>query len=434
MLKHSKGQWAWFIKTVITALFLSLFFCFIQSAYAVCDIKTNGRNFACLDNSRFFWMGDTSWTFSTSDLPCGTSCSSGDFAGYVDVRAAQGFNVIQGNIFHYPKAAEPGRNADEDVKATNENNNSPFCTKSGSQCTSNCTNVAVNSWSYDCPNPAYYQNVKNRIAYMNSQGIIAAIAPGWGANFDCSSIPGVPGAPAWTTAQINSYYDYLAGYFGNANPDLQIIWLVSSNTNSAGPANCSNVTWQSLAARINNVDDNDGQAHLITIHPKASPPGGYDIAQLQNQPCEDPTPVTDNLGGVPVVDGEFNYEVTDSCWDYKTDPNSSCQETNFSGLTSDGACSCDASVNENHHAKPDIVLYGAWSVVMRGGYFTYGNASTYYKFADKSNCIDDKQSTAADDMTILYDFFNNHPDGTVKWNETGFGPKNPPLSSAEDEV
>ena len=118
---------------VFLALFACAFF-FAADVDAVCDVQiaNDPHKFVC-GGQPFFWMGDTSWAFSTSELPCtifnnAVDCGSqanSNFKTYIDGRRDRGFNVLQGNLYTLP---------DADLHSNNENNESPFCPKVGSQC------------------------------------------------------------------------------------------------------------------------------------------------------------------------------------------------------------------------------------------------------------------------------------------------------------
>lgn len=316
------------------------------------NISNVGHKFRA-GNDFFFWMADTAWLFSTELVCSGDRCNSGGtFQGYVEDRRGQCFRALQGNLFTFPETG---------VDATNEGGNSPFCNGT------DCTDVALENWDYNKPNEQYFLNVENRIERLNDQGMVGVIAPNWALAFNCcepdnqnEECDGYPGpndvSHAWTNFnQVKCFYDYISRKAGDDGNDSghgcgttglggshsfdftnkKIVWLVASNYHESKDvdnfAACSGAgSWDDLA---NIIRANDSDA-LVSVHISSGSTvdlidltGIYNPSYMQNQPCVDPRLINHSLDlwSGPAVNGEFNYEVTQACWDSKCTDWGTCE-------------------------------------------------------------------------------------------------------------
>lgn len=397
-----------------------------------CDIgesSANPYNFACkedgIDVSDFFLMGDTSWSFSTNDVICdtgtqGDSCDTNPpspFVTYVNTRASQGFNYIQGNIF-----TQRCTNSDAQLTQVNEGGE-PF---------------TYNGNDYNDERLAYFGNVAKRIQYANQEGIVVGLSLGWGNVISCT-LP-CSGAHKFLNAtKLTEYIDYVISQFSA----FQIVWIVSSNVNTTEETACSGLDRSDIADQIRNGDS----SHMISMHPTDNrtsldieydyPAGtSHNITYQQIRPCDDPDQVKDSRDDEanPVINGEFEYEITEACAKCKPSDPGPCDLKN--GCASDAdcpdvavACACDPACGGTHHSRVNEVLHAAWQIATRGGYFVFGNAGTYHYYTDKSyqgtNCLnyflDTNNAPGALYMQILYNFFND-PNFPVKWYDPNFEP------------
>ena len=269
------------------------------------------------DGTPFFLVGDTLWSFSTAAISW-----PDEFQTYVGARSNQGFNYVHGDVYQqYPD----WNDGNEGGQAFIGNN-------------------------VDQLNPGFWQNLDQRIAYMNENGIVLGFLLTWAND-------------GWNRFQNEVQVERFAQYVINRYGAFNLIWIIEGEYEE----------WR-LPGGHNNLGnyfmDNDPYGHLRTIHTidtSSDDFGSEPWHTLIYQQIVDPGLITaDRSYGKPVVNSEFGYE-----GDYSA----------------------------------DIVRKRAWEIVMRGGYFVYGNRKTFHYNASMTH--ENLYSPGALYISYLKDFFTN---------------------------
>ncbi|MDZ7302025.1 MAG: DUF4038 domain-containing protein, partial [candidate division KSB1 bacterium] len=281
--------------------------------------------FAHEDGTPFFLMGDTQWLFSSSEVSWPT-----EFQKYVEARAAQGFNYIHGQIY---ALNPPGAEGNE--------GGPPFY-----------------SSDVDNLNPGYWQQLDQRVAYLNAKGIIAGLVLAWADE-------------GWqqfsTQRQVERYVQYVTSRYSAYN----IIWITAGEYEEADPPGGHSHLGQFLKAM-------DPYGHPITTHTIDTSADDFGKAAWHTtiyEQTSDPAQITrDRRYHKPVINAEFGYEGDQS---------------------------------------PEEVRRDAWEILMRGGFFVYGNTATFHSNATMTP--ESLYSDGAVFMTILKNFWTNNGKYTISW-------------------
>jgi len=302
----------------------------------------NPHGFALSETGPIFWMGETAWRLMSNAAPF----SDGTFQKYIDTRKKQGFNQI-----HFVLVA----------------GGSPFGME-------NPVNEGGPLWfsqQENRINPAFFEWMDRRVAYMDSSRMALGFFITWAQQF-----------AAFSTEDLERLERYLIARY-SAYPLLH--WVIVGEFEETGTTEAYN----DHGALFKNADP---YHHLVSIHPghaDATNPGtnrifadhawcDYIMHHLPINPGIDPASVlneqtvADRAFNKPVVNNQFGYEGQD-----------------YAGriLTSD-----------------DVRRY-AWAIACGGGFFSYGHAGT---LADIH--LDSLQSHGAEAMQRLLNFFN-----TLEW-------------------
>ena len=318
-------------------------------------IKTalnSGYHFIYENGTPFWWFGETNWAAFRSDPAENLNYET--FKNYVDVRASQRFNYIHGNV----------------LAGANEGGE-PFTGAMGTRI-----------------NPGFWQEIDNRIKYMNDNGITSGILLAWKSDklglgtgnpvfdFDWTDFPDQESRLA--------YCKYLAARYGAFN----VVWIISGEYDEApGYQPGTAPEWEQLALEIKN---NDPYNRLITIH------GTGKVGNFANEnwmSFGDYMQIYTNLSNAvltarnfnkPVINAEYAYFLRDSDGDGVVDkPNS-------------------ATIEEFRHAS--------WDIVMAGGYFVTGFGSTYLggrRDPGLFNVNASRNDPAEVELGLIFEFFNS---------------------------
>lgn len=195
-------------------------------------ISSDQRTFQTRDGKPFFWLGDTAWA-------CPARATWEEWVKYVDIRAAQGFNVIQINSLPQYDAAKPVWEQRR-----------PF------------TLDKNNQWIYEERNPEYFRHLDRMIAYANSRGMVVAVVVLWyvhvpGARLDLET-PTKRCTSRMTVDQGRDYARFLVSQLGCRN----VVWLISGDDDFKGDG--VNEYYDSIGKA---VKEKDPYCRLITAHP-----------------------------------------------------------------------------------------------------------------------------------------------------------------------
>jgi len=186
------------------------------------QISANHRFFTA-GGKPFFWLGDTGWLLFSK-------MNRDEAEQYLDIRAKQGFNVIQCMVVH-------------DIKEVNAYGDSALVNKKIDQPKVTEGNTFGKGKEYD-----YWDHIDWIVSRAAEKGLYVALVPVWGSVVKSSKI---------SPAQGKAYAEFLAKRYGNRS---NIIWINGGDI--AG--NESQATWNSIGNTIHQIDT----AHLITYHPR----------------------------------------------------------------------------------------------------------------------------------------------------------------------
>ncbi|MDZ7310208.1 MAG: FG-GAP-like repeat-containing protein, partial [candidate division KSB1 bacterium] len=222
------------------------------------------------DGTPFFLMGDTQWLFSSSDVSWPT-----EFQTYVEARAAQGFNYVHGQVY---AMNPPGVEKNEGGPVFYSNH-------------------------VDNLNPGFFQILDQRVAYMNSRGIVAGLLLAWADE-------------GWqqfsTPAQVDRYIQYLINRYAAYN----VIWITAGEYEEAEPPGGHNHIGEFLKA-------NDPYDHPITTHTINTSADDFGNAAWHTtiyEQTSNPAQITsDRRYHKPVINAEFGYEGRQSADEVRQD-------------------------------------------------------------------------------------------------------------------
>lgn len=281
--------------------------------------------FANAEGTPFLFIGDTQWAFASDAL-----IWPNEFKTYVDARALQGFNYVQGRAF---SIAPSGNDRNEGGVAFFTNN-------------------------VDSLNPAYWQALEQRIAYLNAKGFVVGLALGW---------PGETWPLFTTQKQIERYLAYVVNRYAAYN----LVWITSGEYEKGAPLTGHAFIGQWLKA-------NDPYHHVITTHTLDTSADDFGTAGWQSaihQQSVDPALITqDRHFNKPVLNSGFGFE---------------------------GKQTAD-------ELRKDI-----WQIMLRGGFFVYGNTLTSNH--DAVLTPENLSSKGASYVTYLNDFWTNNGKYQIAW-------------------
>ncbi len=281
--------------------------------------------FAHTEGTPFLLLGDTQWSLASEALTWPT-----EFQTYVAARAQQGFNYVQGRAFSITPS---GNERNEGGPAFFANN-------------------------VDSLNPAYWQALEQRIAYLNSKGLVVGLALGW---------PGETWPLFITSKQIERYLAHMVNRYAAYN----VVWITSGEYEKGAPITGHAFIGQWLKA-------NDPYQHVITTHTLDTSADDFGGANWQTAIHQQST----NLALI-TSDRRFNKPVLNS------------------GFGFEGKQTAD-------ELRKDI-----WQIMLRGGFFVYGNTLT--SNYDAVLTPENLSSKGASYVTYLNDFWTNNGKYQIAW-------------------
>ena len=140
------------------------------------EVSDNGRHLVRADGTPFYYVADTPWQLLASlDLP--------DTKEYIDIRADQGFTVVQ--LVATPwsfddRAARWDFEGEQGQARVNANGDVPFFNAQGGAPRNN------GEVRFDRPNDAYWRHVDQVLDYLARKNMAAYFIPLWASNFSRS--------------------------------------------------------------------------------------------------------------------------------------------------------------------------------------------------------------------------------------------------------
>ncbi|MBD5781119.1 DUF4038 domain-containing protein [Pelagicoccus sp. NFK12] len=184
-------------------------------------VSKNKRHLVDTNERPFFWLADTAW-----ELFHRLSLEEAEL--YLDLRATQGFNLVQTVIL----AEQSG------LTVPNANGDLPLLDQDPTR-----------------PNEAYFQHVDNIIAAANKRGIVIGLLPTWGDKFNLKW--GV-GPEIFTPENAETYGRYLSERYADAS----IVWILGGDRPPEEPED-----YEITHAMARGIRSAAGGRHLITYHP-----------------------------------------------------------------------------------------------------------------------------------------------------------------------
>ena len=270
-----------------------------------------------------WFLGDTQWAaFGTKDAE---RLNFEAFQQYVDVRAAQGFNVIHAMlmiadpVFHgLPEAEEP-----------------------------------FEQFSDQRLNPAYWQEVDRRIAYMNSKGLTVALILAWGGNYGTDTSERMQ----WGSFPNSEARLRFARYAAARYSAFDTYFLISGEYDySDGLTKADFIRIGDDLARY------DPHDRLLGIHPgpawvteefnELATWMSFGDYQQNYENVHDVALAARIRRATPIVNSEYGYYLRDQSEDGECDKQNSCTREEF--------------------------RFAAYDILMAGAYIVTGFGSTYY--------------------------------------------------------
>jgi hypothetical protein len=285
------------------------------------------------DGSRFWFLGETAWSLYVDDAAQEHDRAAAEH--HLDVRAAQGFNAVHSMLMSELGWGNAGGMPFEDMAS-------------------------------ERINPAYWQEVDRRLAYLNGKGMVAGLVLAWGRKRSDDSEPFAwdcfPDLEAKTR-----YAHYIAARYGA----YDVYWIVAGEWNAS-------TRWRADAAAVEReyiaIGDAlraaDPHERMIGIHPGT---GGVHFVRAfndvagwmsfgdyqQNYTQLHAGVLASRSTGKPVINGEYAYYLRDARH--------------------------DGIVDKPNSQSLDVIRHATWDIVMAGGYVVSGFGSTYLGGARNSS-------------------------------------------------
>lgn len=296
-------------------------------------MKDYPYHFSRQDGTPVFWMGDTNWRAFATDPE--KKMDREAFCHYVDVRAAQGFTYIHADVM-----GSAGEDGGQNV---------------------------FTDYAQEEINVAFFQEMDERVRYMNARGITCGIVLGWGT-----------GATSWASFPSEEARLRYARYIVGRYSAYDVVLVVAAEWDLGG---IDKEPWyRTIGREIRRSDPHRRMCTIHTCHPRTvrrfvdEPWMSFgDYQQLYCAPkareatAEERAAMRAHLlaarvHGRPVVNAEYAYYLR-SMWG---------QPHNY--VAREGIRGVD---KEHSHTRASF-RRASWALVMAGGYFVSGFGSTYF--------------------------------------------------------
>lgn len=317
------------------------------------------------DGTPVWFLGDTNWRAFATDAPSRLDRDS--VMHYVDVRAEQGFNYIHTDVMG-------GVTVDGQQKVFLD-----FATER--------------------PNPAFFQEMDVRVAYVNARGITSGIVLAWGA--------GVESWEAFASQEARLRY---ARYIVARYSAYDVAFIVAGEWDLLGPD--TQDVYREIGREVQRWDPHDRLRGIHPCRPRtvqefATEPwmSFGDYQQQYRAPKErEATPAERNslrnhllkprVHGRPVVNAEYAYYQRSMAGA----PHNYVQHLGIDG------------VDKEHSHTRDSFRRVSWAVAMAGAYMVTGFGSTYFGGWRERGPFDvdaPKNDDGEADLVRLREFFSS---------------------------
>jgi hypothetical protein len=281
------------------------------------------HHFQRQDGRPFWFMGDTGWALYTD-----REDERHDRAAverYIDVRAAQGFNVIHSMLLSEAGWGNQGGPPFEDI-------------------------------GREVLNPAYFQEVDHRLRYLNSRGIIGGLVLAWGNKRDVEPY-------SWDRFPDLEARRRYARYIAARYSAFDVYFVVAGEWHAEVRARDSTEAdlKREFVAIAEELTAADPHERMVAMHPMTRHGSVREFAGTpalsfgdyqQNYEDLHGRVLESRAAGRPVVNSEYAYYLRDQSGDGRNDkPNSATLES---------------------------IRHATWDIAMAGGSFITGFGTTYF--------------------------------------------------------
>ena len=269
-----------------------------------------------------WFMGDTAWALYTDSRENGHDRDS--VHRYIDTRAAQGFNVIHSMLIS--EAGWGNRGGD-----------------------------AFSDFATERIDPAYWQEVDERLAHLNARGITGGLVLSWG---DKGRNPN-----NWRTFPSQEarlrYARYVAARYGAHDAYFVVAgeWDADTRRDTGLTDDAIRDQYREIGRTICEVDP---QGRMVAIHPMVSPTS-REFAKESWMSFGDYQQVYRKLHGEILTSRHFDKPVVNSEYAYYL------RDRDADGVVD----------KENSHDL-DATRHATWDIAMAGGYLITGFGTTYF--------------------------------------------------------
>ncbi|MFN0102965.1 MAG: DUF4038 domain-containing protein [Bryobacteraceae bacterium] len=288
-------------------------------------LRAAGHHFQRRNGSPVWFLADTAWAYFT-DIP-EEKHGRGEAEAMVKARAAQGFNAIHSMLLSEGGDGNRGGPPWHDIAA-------------------------------EKLNPAYFQEVDQRIAFANANGLTVGIAIAWADKGRNESF-------AWNRIPNRAARERYARYVAARFSAYDTYFLVSGEWHGEVRARAKTATpddvFDEFVAIGNELHAADPHGRMKGIHPMTAQGSVREYAAAPWMSFSDYQQNYVNLHGRallsrssrgPVVNSEYGYLLRDSNDDGRPDKDNS-QST-------------------------DVMRFASWDIVMAGAYLVNGFGTTYF--------------------------------------------------------
>lgn len=283
-----------------------------------------GHHFERQDGARFWFLGDTAWSLYTDSALQKHDRAQAEH--YVDVRASQGFNVVHSMLLQ------------EDGWI-------------------NCGGAPFDDLATERVNPAYWQEVDRRLAYLNGAGIVGGLVLAWGRKRWDGTEPF-----AWDRFPDMAAKVRYARYVVARYSAYDVYFVVAGEWNASGRDGGNDRVRQQYIKIGDALQAADPHGHMIGIHPGTHMNHFvrefHDAARWmsfgdyqQNYTHLHAEVVASRRFGKPAVNSEYAYYLRDA--------------------------DQDGVVDKPNSQSVEITRHATWDIVMGGSYVVSGFGSTY---------------------------------------------------------
>lgn len=289
-------------------------------------VASNKRTLAFVDETPFFWLGDTAWEITWKS-------TAKQVIEYLDDRAQKGFTLIQ--------VVAKSHQFFESYGVRNQNNEDYFLDEDLNQL-----------------NPRYFDYLDFIITEANKRRIVIALVPLWAYMMELHH------QPSLTPYKFNIEQSlHVADYIGARYAGDDVIWIVGGDNDYIG----SKITsfWSEWAQRLKAAS---GGWHLMTVHPKGWT-SSFDFFPPETEWKDFHMYQSSHIAG-----GDYTWQAAKRGYDLKPVKPVVNGEPNYEDIFHNLWAPGDTNRVATFRIRPEHVRQAAWESLLSGatGGVTYG--------------------------------------------------------------